>query len=182
MLNLDLTDIWRDMHPDKRRFTWRQSKPEIHCRFDFFLISQGLSPHVLATVINPGYKTDHSFITLSVNLLSNPRGPGYWKLNASFLGEDEYVNLIKATITEVQEEYKHDQSVNDSLLWEMVKLKVREKSNYYAKKKKKSLINNLETTLEEEIAKLEKVIKCEMISSDEKIKATESLHNKKTGI
>ena len=47
------------------------------------------------------------------------------------------------------------------------------------KKKKKSLINNLETTLEEEIAKLEKVIECEMISSDEKIKATESLHNKK---
>ena len=50
------------------------------------------------------------------------------------------------------------------------------------KKRKKSLINNLETTLEEEIAKLEKVIKCEIISSDEKIKATESLHNKKTGI
>ena len=33
--------------------------------------------------------------------------------------------------------------------------------------------------LEEEIAKLEKVLECEMTSSNEKIKATESLHNKK---
>ena len=135
-LNLDLTDMWRDMHPDERRFTWRQSKPEIRCRLDFFLISPGLNPHVLATDINPGHKTDHSLITLSVNLVSNPRGPGYWIPNTSFLGEDEYVNLIKATITEVQEEYKHDQSVDDSLLWETVQLKVRHKSIYYAKKKK----------------------------------------------
>ena len=127
------------MHPNERRFTWRQSKPEIHCRLDFFLISHGLSSHVLATDINPGYKTDHSLITLSVNLLSNPRGPDYWKLNTScltsFPRKDKYVNLIKATITEVQEEYKHDQSVNDSLLWEMVKLKVREKPIHCAKKK-----------------------------------------------
>ena len=147
MLNLDLTDIWRDMHPDECHFTWQKSKPEIHCHLDFFLISQGLSLHVLATDINPGYQTDHSLITLSVNLLSNPRGPGYGKLNTSFLGEDEFVNLIKATITEVQEEYKHDQSVNDSLVWEMVKLKVRGKSIYYAKKKK-SLINNLRSIKE----------------------------------
>ena len=35
--NLDLTDIWRDLNPDGRRYTWRQNKPEIHCRLDFSL-------------------------------------------------------------------------------------------------------------------------------------------------
>ena len=35
--NLDLTDIWWDLNPDGRRYAWRQNKPEIHCRLDFFL-------------------------------------------------------------------------------------------------------------------------------------------------
>jgi len=30
--NLDLTDIWLDLDPEERRYTWRQNKPEIHCR------------------------------------------------------------------------------------------------------------------------------------------------------
>jgi len=35
----------------------------------------------------PGFKTDQSMITLSLSLLSNPRGKGIWKLNASFLSD-----------------------------------------------------------------------------------------------
>ena len=34
--NLDLTDIWRDLNPEEKRYTWRQNRPEIHCRLDFF--------------------------------------------------------------------------------------------------------------------------------------------------
>jgi len=26
--NLDLTDIWRDLNPEERRYTWRQNKPK----------------------------------------------------------------------------------------------------------------------------------------------------------
>ena len=32
--SLDLIDIWRVSNPDIKRFTWRRSKPEIHCRLD----------------------------------------------------------------------------------------------------------------------------------------------------
>ena len=39
---LNLTDIWRTLNADKHRYTWRQRKPEIHCRLDFFLISSDL--------------------------------------------------------------------------------------------------------------------------------------------
>ena len=70
--NLDLNDIWRVMHPDERRFTWRQRNPEIHCRLDFFLISQGLCSYVTQSDILPGYRTDHSLITLSISMNSNP--------------------------------------------------------------------------------------------------------------
>ena len=40
------------------------SKPEIHCRLDFFLTSNSLSLAITKADILPGYKTDHSLITL----------------------------------------------------------------------------------------------------------------------
>ena len=29
--NLGLTDIWRLLNPEARRYTWRQNQPTIHC-------------------------------------------------------------------------------------------------------------------------------------------------------
>ena len=40
--SLDLTDIWRFLNADTKRFTWRRRNPEIHRRLDFFLISASL--------------------------------------------------------------------------------------------------------------------------------------------
>ena len=34
--NLDMIDALRTLNPDSSRFTWRQKKPEIHSRLDFF--------------------------------------------------------------------------------------------------------------------------------------------------
>ena len=76
-------------------------------------------------------------ITPRLSLHWNTRGPGFWKLNASFLTELEYINQIKTTIQETYGEYKSDESINPSLLWEMIKLKVREKSLRYSKNKTK---------------------------------------------
>ncbi|CAH3027624.1 unnamed protein product, partial [Porites evermanni] len=73
---LDLIDIWRVSNPDIRRFTWRRSKY-------FFLTSNSLSSAITKADILPGYKTDHSLITLHLANNTNPRGPGFWKLNTS---------------------------------------------------------------------------------------------------
>ena len=83
--------------------------------------------------ITMGFKTDHSLITISAVLLSNQRGPGYWKLNTSFLSDPNYVNQIRATIQKVTDEYVNDYSVNPTLLWKMIEIKIREQSIKYAK-------------------------------------------------
>ena len=62
--NLDLTDIWRDLNPEERRYTWSQNKPEIHCRLDFFLVSVSLAGRVLKCDILPGYKQTTPCATL----------------------------------------------------------------------------------------------------------------------
>ena len=74
--SLDLIDAWRVLNPDSSRFTWRQKKPEIHCRLDFFLINQCTFCNIINAEILAGYKTDHSMITLQIILHSNTRGRG----------------------------------------------------------------------------------------------------------
>ena len=88
------------------------------------------APCVKADIL-PGFKTDHSQITLHLTNNTNPRGTGFWKLNTSFLLESEYENLIKETINDVANAYKNDNEVDSVLLWdtmELAKMKSQETS------------------------------------------------------
>ena len=105
-------------------FTWRRKKPEIQCRIDFFLTSTSLNPAVTKADILAGYKTDHSLRTLHLANNNNPRGPGFWKLNTSFLSDSEYVNVIKKTIAEVANEYNNNDEVDPVLLWDTIKMRI----------------------------------------------------------
>ena len=78
-------------------------------------------------------------ITLQISLHSNTRGQGFWKLNTSSLSETEYVNQIKSTIAQTIDECSQDNTVDLGLLWEMVKMKVREASIIYGTTKKRNL-------------------------------------------
>ena len=64
---------------------------------------------------------------------------------------------MKITIQQTADEYKEDDSVNPALLWEMIKLKVPEKSISYAASKK-AATKKREIQLEREIAALEKLL------------------------
>ena len=127
---LDLVDVWRTLNKDDRRYTWRRRNPEIHCRLDFFFVSQTILYKTTKADILPGYKTDHSMITLNFSLHSNQRGRGLWKLNTSFLSQNDYVNEICAQIREVQQEYQGENSISPVLLWEMIKLKQPERGRH----------------------------------------------------
>jgi len=84
--------------------------------------------NVTHTDISAGFERDHWMVTIQIVLHTNPRRPGFWKLNTSFLSETEYINQIRATIEGVRDEYQNDKSANASLLRKMVKLKVREQT------------------------------------------------------
>ncbi|KAL9972969.1 hypothetical protein ACROYT_G019370, partial [Oculina patagonica] len=153
--NLNLVDAWRILNPDERRYTWRQNQPEVHCRLDFFLVSQSFLSNVSSADILPGFRTDHSIITLNISLHTNPRGRGFWKLNTSLLADTDYIDLIKMTILQTQKEYENDPTISPALLWDMIKMKVREKSITFAAGRKRKTVYR-EQILEEKIATLEK--------------------------
>ena len=167
---LDLTDIWRLLNPDTERFTWRRRNPEIHCRLDFFLTSSSLNTIVTKADISPGYKTDHSLITLHLVNNPNPRGPGFWKLNTSFLLEDDYVALIKKTIEDVAKEYENNDEVDAPLLWDTMKMRIRSTSLNYGRKRKRDM--------KSEEASIESVI----LSLQRKLEENNLLENTKTNL
>ena len=117
-------------------------------------------------------------IAFSFALKSNPRGPGFWKLNTSLLTEVEYINRIKAAVNEVEEEYKDDNNVNDCLLWEMIKMKTRECSNKYAKLAKIQ-VKNREADLEDTISHLEKTFERIYLSYEDREKLIDEQNSKK---
>ena len=91
--SLDLIDVWRTLNPDGKRFTWRRTKPEVHCRLDYFMISSSLITAITNADILPGYRTDHSLITIHLAGNNNPRGPGSGSSIRLFFCE--YIELIK---------------------------------------------------------------------------------------
>ena len=119
------------------------------------MVSVSIAGRVSKADILPGYKTDHSLCKIDVNYHSNKRGPGFWKLNSALLSEIEYINAIKATITQTVAQYEHDEEVDEVLLWEMIKLEIRNTSIKYSKAKMKEM-RKKEDIIENEIASLER--------------------------
>ena len=88
------------------------------------------------------------------NYLNNVFSNKY-NYNTLLWKEEEHLNLIKATIYQTKSEYQSDNSVNPALLWDMIKMKVREKSIAYAAAKNYKTKSHKDI-LHKEISGLEK--------------------------
>ena len=142
------------------------------------MTSNSLSSAITKADILPGYKTDHSLITLHLANNTNPRGPGFWKLNTSFLSDSEYINLIKTTITEVANEYQNNTEVDAVLLWDTMKMQIRSKSIQYAKHKRGKM-KLTETNLESVITSLQRKLEENDLSETDKTTIYNELEVKK---
>ena len=107
MCEYELCDIWRIRNVNTTRYTWRSFNPLIQRRLDYFLISNNLQSSICSSEILNTISTDHSAVTLSVNLLPNTKfGKSHWKLNTSLLTQKEYVDALKNNIDKWKEEWK----------------------------------------------------------------------------
>ena len=67
MESLGLIDIFRELNPDKKRYSWRQWGGNKKARLDYFLISATLLPFVQEADILPGICSDHSINILDID-------------------------------------------------------------------------------------------------------------------
>ena len=102
---LELTDIWRENNPECKRFTWRKTSPLKQSRLDFFLLSEYLLWYFEDADILPGYRSDHSMITLKLKFRNNIKPNSFWKFNCSLLKDRQYVDEINREIDSIIAEY-----------------------------------------------------------------------------
>ena len=167
----DLVDIFRSVHPDKKAYSWRQFHSIKQSRLDYFLISDSLKTKILDVNIQPGYRSDHSLVTISlknVQLIDKPKG--YWKFNNSLLYDKNYIEVVKKVITNVKRQYAlpvYNQDnlneidnmelqfdINDQLFFEVLLMEIRGKTISYSSHKKRT-DEKQEKDLNKEIRNLE---------------------------
>jgi exonuclease III len=133
----DLLDIWRTLNPDVRKYTWRQGKTKKNLRqsrLDYWLISSQFAYTLKQVDIQPGYKSDHSMISLVLFRSDiSKRGPGLWKFNNSLLRDKKYVEYIDKVMNDSFAKYREIQ--DKGLGWEMIKMEIRTSTILFSKNK-----------------------------------------------
>ena len=143
METLDLIDIWRIKNPGKKRFTWRQRNPLVQCRLDYFLVSETIQDFTSDVDILPAFKSDHSGIFIKISGKEEERrGKGYWKFNTSLLDDNQFIENLRAELTEW---VKLVDYLDAQQKWEWVKYKIRLFCIQYSKQKAKQTNKEMET-------------------------------------
>ena len=132
----ELEDAWRYQHPGVRRYTWRRSNPVQQSRIDYVFTSRGLiANNVTETRIDTGILSDHSFMSLDIQISNERRGPGIWRYNNSLLDEHNHVNDIRSEIADaVNNRRIYSGIINKGLKLEMLLSSIRVLSIKHSKR------------------------------------------------
>ena len=132
--NAGLTDAYRLLHPETKVFTWskggKKASKNSARRLDYILVSDSLVPYIKSCAVKNYGFSDHKAVSLTLQLSTFKFGKGLFKLNTSLLQDENYKNIIIKEIKNTQLEY---QALNPHLLWDMIKVNVREASQQYSR-------------------------------------------------
>ena len=93
------------------------------------LISAGSLDMVTDSTISPGHMSDHSTISVTIKTNNYHRGPGVWKFNNHLLVDEYFCEKIIHEIA-----HSGDcPGLNDSKIWENIKMNVSKVSREYSK-------------------------------------------------
>ena len=85
MKDLNLTDVWRQMHPQTRDYSFYSCPHNSHTRIDLFLLSTQLIHRTLESDYLSRMLSDHSPLTLSILMPEKPANQYRWTFNEKTL-------------------------------------------------------------------------------------------------
>ena len=105
---------------------------------------------------------------MKLKFINQTRGRGTWKFNNSLLTDTEFVNKVKQNINEVITEYEYDPDmdlenpektfrIDNHLLWETIKMKIRGTAISCSSYKKNETDTN-DNCLHEKLEKLHNIV------------------------
>ena len=121
--NEGFVDIWQTSNPDKKYFTWmKHHARNTWSRIDYFLVSASSVTKCVECNILANVTSDHSLVTLDIDIAVTKRGPGVWKLNDELLSDTEFVDHLKSCIETLCKCYAFMDSLER---WEIIKSEIR---------------------------------------------------------
>ncbi len=122
ILNYNLIDIWRQMNPTKRRYTYHNNTIQTKSRIDKFLITPDIQAYNCQSDIIDTTFSDHNTITLTLTSPNKHDRDTTWKLNTSLLTDTDITSDFKI-LWENMQILKYDLHPHD--WWEMAKHRTR---------------------------------------------------------
>ena len=172
MAENNLVDAYREINGERQKFTWKVGNPiRKRARLDYFIVSESLVSMISEVTIVPGYRSDHSIVTMELNLTNQKRGKGFFKMNTSLLMDKDFGQIIEKAKRDTVSVYslpvyshsfiqecptEVEMTISWSLFWETFILNLRtETITYSIYKRRRS--NEEEFKYIRDIQKMEKV-------------------------
>lgn len=153
----DLIDVWRELNPSTKEYTFIKSNPPSKSRIDFFVVSHDVlySRKGPVAEIRDGYMSDHKMITLSLNLPTIEVGRSYWKFKNSLLIDENFVTMVRQKIPQIIQDNRSDASC--TLLFETLLCVLRGEIIKFSSNKKREAESTLRR-IEAEISVLQQEV------------------------
>ena len=151
--DVGLVDIWRELNPTRKDYTFYSARHKSYSRIDLFFIPQDYLSSVVSGDIGSILISDHSPVYLQLCLPQQTYQTKQWRFNASLLTDFEACNNIRKWL----EQYRQDNQsspVTPAVMWDAAKAVIRGQLISYTSAKKKSIINQTEQ-LKKELINLE---------------------------
>ena len=138
----NLVDSFRYKFPNKKEYSWSQLRQTtngstfIARRLDYILISQGLCPFINNIQMIPFTGTDHKGVFLELKLISNQRGPGYWRFNDLLLENRDFISDMTDFIVSYLNNLKSEKIFNHRLIWDLLKTGIRDRCLSFVRNRK----------------------------------------------
>ena len=142
MAELGVIDVWRELNPTGKDYTYFSSPHKVYSRLDYFLMCYKDRYRVEKCEIGIRDLSDHSPVYMTL-AMSRETKTTLWRLNVNMLkGEmkEEYIKEIRMYVRE-----NDNGEVSPSVLWDACKAVIRGKliaKSAYLKRKKKEKLKN----------------------------------------
>lgn len=100
LAELGITDVWRELHPLERDFTYYSAPHSVQTRTDYFLMNTVDRFGIEDCQIGVADLSDHSILHLTINLNSRKRNT-VWRMNVSILNNPGFVEEIKMELNHI---------------------------------------------------------------------------------
>ena len=123
MRDLGLCDIWQQLHPKVKDFSFFSNVHKSYSRIDIFLIPHNMAARVTDCSYLSGTLSNHNPIKMTWEIEATQSKPFTWRFKSYMLKDPEFIRCMRAHIDVFME--TNINSTSHAFIWEALKVFMR---------------------------------------------------------